>query len=111
MTIPCAPSMIAAAKPRPSAAPPASRTGTSSPIASTTAGTSVKDPCETPWPPASPPLAHDNVGSLCHDVDGHSNVLHLTDEERAGVLDTSHKGFGIAEGEQYCARVRGQSQI
>ena len=54
---------------------------------------------------------HDNVGPLCHDVDGHSNVLHLTDEERAGVLDTSHKGFGIAKGEQYCARVRGQSQI
>src|SRR5262249_58254138 len=53
---PSAPSMIAAANPRPSAIPPAASTGTGA-TASTTMGTSVSVVCQPTCPPPSVPYA------------------------------------------------------
>lgn len=56
MVTPCAPSISAAASPRPSAIPPAAMTGTD-PATSTTSGTSTIVETKPAWPPASPPWA------------------------------------------------------
>ena len=53
---PSAPSASAAARPRPSAMPPAARTGTGA-TASTTIGTSAMLACQPTWPPPSVPCA------------------------------------------------------
>src|SRR5215510_9664642 len=58
---PSAPSMIAAASPRPSAIPPAASTGMGA-TASTTIGTSVMVVCQPTCPPALGALRNDHVG-------------------------------------------------
>src|SRR5262249_19206478 len=56
-------------------------------------------------------LGHDDVGTLCYGIDGLADVMNLTDEQRAGVFHTSHKGLGFAERKPYRTRFRGQGPI
>ena len=83
---PSAPSISAAARPRPSATPPAAATGMPR-AASTTAGTSANVPRATPWPPASAPCATSTSAPFATASFACSTRLDLADHQRAGLFD------------------------
>ena len=92
---PAAPSASAAATPRPSAIPPAARTGTGA-TRSTTTGTngSVERPCGPPCPPALRALRHDHVGAQVHGLPGLLEIGDLEDQRRPASRMRSANGLG-----------------
>ena len=102
MSAPAAPRARAAATPRPSAIPPAARTGVGA-ARSTTTGTkgSVDRPRRAPCPPASVPWATMTSAPSVHGLPGLLKVGDLDDQRRTRLPDESGERAGVAEGQHH----------
>ena len=104
---PSAPSISAAARPRPSAMPPAATSSVSGlrrASRSATSGTSVMVARLAPWPPASVPWATMMSAPTSSAALGVLHVLHLADQQPARRLDGRGEWARIAERQHHRGR-------
>ena len=107
MTTPWAPSASAAARPRPSAIPPAATTGMS-PATSTTWGTRLRRADEAAVPSGLAALRDDHVDLPADGQRGLVDVHHLLDPADPGLVRPGHEIAGVAQVEGDGGRPRGE---